>query len=77
MVPNDWHPMPKDNIHYNKTREVSFTLSLTHPMGPKHSRVTEKQVCRKFIFRYIVEDFFCKYLARVSLLKSLINICSK
>ena len=47
MAQNDWHPSQKDNIHYSKTREVSFTLSLTHPMGPKHSRVTETQVGKK------------------------------
>ena len=27
-----------------KVREVSFTLTLTHPMGPKHSQTIETQV---------------------------------
>ena len=44
MVQHEWETIKTDNIHYNKTREISFTLSLTHPMGPKHSRVTETQV---------------------------------
>ena len=47
MVQNDWQHMHTDDANYSKTREVSFTLSLTHPMGPKHSRVTETQVCLK------------------------------
>jgi len=29
-----------------KVRELSFTLSLTHPMGPKHSQLTEIQTMR-------------------------------
>ena len=55
MVQNEWETIKKDNIHYNKTREISFTLSLTHPMGPKHSRVTETQVGGKIpIMRKII-----------------------
>ena len=57
MAQNDWHPSQKDNIHYSKTREVSFTLSLTHPMGPKHSRVTETQVCKKNVWGHIAQGF--------------------
>lgn len=33
-----------ENGSEEKVREVSFTLTLTHPMGPKHSQVTETQV---------------------------------
>ena len=44
MVLNEWEALKCDNINYTKKREISFTLSLTHPMGPKHSRVTETQV---------------------------------
>ena len=44
MVLNEWEALKSDTIHYTKKREISFTLSLTHPMGPKHSRVTETQV---------------------------------
>ena len=46
MVQNEWVDIKTNNIHYSKTRDVSFTLSLTHPMGPKHSRVTETQQLR-------------------------------
>ena len=35
---------PKGDNEVEKVREVSFTLSLTHPMGPKHSQVIETQV---------------------------------
>ena len=28
-----------------KYREMSYTISLTHPMGPKHSSTNETQVC--------------------------------
>ena len=35
---------PKGDNESEKVREVSFTLSLTHPMGPKHSQVIETQV---------------------------------
>jgi len=33
-----------DNEGGEKIREVSFTLTLTHPMGPKHSQTIETQV---------------------------------
>ena len=35
---------PKSGNETEKVREVSFTLSLTAPMGPKHSQVIETQV---------------------------------
>ena len=35
---------PRSENESEKVREVSFTLSLTHPMGPKHSQVIETQV---------------------------------
>ena len=35
-----------DNESGEKIREVSFTLTLTHPMGPKHSQTIETQVSR-------------------------------
>ena len=35
---------PKAGNETEKVREVSFTLSLTAPMGPKHSAVIETQV---------------------------------
>ena len=44
MVQNEWETIKTDSLHYDKKREISFTLTLTHPMGPKHSRVTETQV---------------------------------
>ena len=44
MVQNEWEMIKTNSIHYDKKREISFTLTLTHPMGPKHSRVTETQV---------------------------------
>ena len=37
-----WTPRPENDSE--KVREVSFTLSLTAPMGPKHSAVIETQV---------------------------------
>ena len=37
-----WTPRPENESE--KIREVSFTLSLTAPMGPKHSQVIETQV---------------------------------
>lgn len=35
---------PRSENESEKVREVSFTLSLTHPMGPKHSQVIETQL---------------------------------
>ena len=57
MVQNEWEMIKTDSIHYDKKREISFTLTLTHPMGPKHSRVTETQVsCNiEFNIRYSLE----------------------
>ena len=47
-----WTPRPENDSE--KVREVSFTLSLTAPMGPKHSAVIETQVnygTYKFCFK--------------------------
>ncbi len=37
-----WTRRPENEAE--KVREVSFTLSLTAPMGPKHSQVIETQI---------------------------------
>ena len=42
MNQSPWTPRSENEAE--KVREVSFTLSLTHPMGPKHSQVIETQV---------------------------------
>ena len=39
-----------DNEGGEKIREVSFTLTLTHPMGPKHSQTIETQVSNFFLY---------------------------
>jgi hypothetical protein len=43
-----WTPRPENDSE--KVREVSFTLSLTAPMGPKHSAVIETQVKHGILF---------------------------
>ena len=42
MNQSPWTPRSENEAE--KVREVSFTLSLTHPMGPKHAQVIETQV---------------------------------
>jgi hypothetical protein len=42
MSQGPWQQKPDNEVE--KVREVSFTLTLTHPMGPKHSQVVENQV---------------------------------
>ena len=44
-----WTPRPENDSE--KVREVSFTLSLTAPMGPKHSAVIETQVKYGILFQ--------------------------
>ena len=45
-----------DNEGGEKIREVSFTLTLTHPMGPKHSQTIETQVSNFFLYLYLETD---------------------
>ncbi len=58
-----------------KIREVSFTLSLTHPMGPKHSQVVETQVSNLMQsghsghFDLIPELVHCVHFAHTATLK--------
>ncbi len=40
MQVGDW----QDQSDGTKAREVSMNLTLTHPMGPKNSQITESQV---------------------------------
>ena len=62
IVLNDWETNDTDDNIYSKTRKVSFTLSLTHPMGPKHSQVTETQVCLMLKCLCILTENVCPFL---------------
>ena len=46
IVQSSWQQKPDSR---DKFRELNFNISLTHPMGPKHSAVTETQVSSKLI----------------------------
>merc|ERR1719391_652902 len=43
IVQSSWQQKPDSR---DKFRELNFNISLTHPMGPKHSAVTETQTMR-------------------------------
>merc|ERR1719419_215729 len=43
IAASSWQQKPDSRDKY---RELSFNISLTHPMGPKHSAVTETQTMR-------------------------------
>lgn len=57
IVQSPWQPVPNSN---DKKREVKLTLSLTHPMGPKHSPVTEMQVRFDTFTSYALQSSFNK-----------------
>ena len=45
IVQSDWEENSDDN---SKTRKVSFTVTLTQVMGPKHSQLSETQVRQNY-----------------------------
>ncbi len=64
---------PKDGNDEEKFREVSFTLTLTHPMGPKHSQVVETQVSFVYCYNKTIIGY-CKRLTIKLFLKILFQV---